>query len=615
MHKSMVVKIVDVLIIDSGIVEHKVFQRVPILPTGYHGQDNLGDIIDATGHGTAVAGLIARGHTDIRLHILKAFDEDYQCTIDDLVDALSYVCQSDTSYDVINMSFGITAFDEVEQLERLEYLCQELTAAGSLLVAAYDNEGAISYPAFFDCVIGVDTSDKARNKTEYEYMENSPVNLRAYGGTQKVPWNNPPYTVISGNSFACANMTNVLLAELKTEGNCPALWEKVREKAVGCRRFEPCLPVEKAPMWLHKAKTILLPFNKEIHSLLAYESQVTSSIVNVYDWKYTARIGQSVAKLLPYQKTVDRTINNYDTIDWQSETFDTVIAGHMGELSWRCKRDLLKEIVDKCCLNHKNLYAFDDLSPYVELIRSRGADLSRFYYPHITSENIPKGRFGKLHEISSPVLAVVGTSSQQGKFTIQLSLREQLSRMGFRVGQIGSEPSAYCFGMDYVFPYGYQSNVATSGYENLLLINQMMHDIDREVVDICLVGTQSNTVAYSNYNLSTIPLHQYEYLLGTKPDAFVLMVNPHDEISYIIRTLNGVVSCIDCECIAIVIYPVEKRPVLGELFQKVNVVQNEHYLSFKKELIQSVQVPVLDMEEALQTTNLVDLVIRFFSAN
>ena len=187
--------------------------------------------------------------------------------------------------------------------------------------------------------------------------------------------------------------------------------------------------------------------------------------------------------------------------------------------------------------------------------------------------------------------------------------------MGYRVGQIGSEPSAYCFGMNYVFPYGYQSNVATDGYKNLLLLNQFMHDIDQEAVDICLVGTQSNTVTYSSYNLSMIPLHQYEYLLGTRPDAFVLVVNPHDEISYIRRTLNGVESCIDCECIAIVIYPIEKRPMLGDLFRQVNVVQNEHYVSFKKKLMQSVQVPVMDMEEALKTTHLADLVVRFFTTN
>ena len=103
----------DVLIVDSGIIEHKVLQGVSVTTTGYHGQNSLEDVIDVTGHGTAVAGLIARGHSDICLHILKIFDSDYQCTIDSLVDALTYICQSAVRYDVINMSFGITSFDEV----------------------------------------------------------------------------------------------------------------------------------------------------------------------------------------------------------------------------------------------------------------------------------------------------------------------------------------------------------------------------------------------------------------------------------------------------------------------------------------------------------------------
>ncbi len=61
---------------------------------------------------------------------------------------------------------------------------------------------------FFENVVGVDTSKKKQNKrTEYEYVRNSCVNILGYGKSQKVAWSYPRYTIMDGNSFACANVT------------------------------------------------------------------------------------------------------------------------------------------------------------------------------------------------------------------------------------------------------------------------------------------------------------------------------------------------------------------------------------------------------------------------
>lgn len=51
-----------------------------------------------------------------------------------------------------------------------------------------------------------------------------------------------------------------------------------------------------------------------------------------------------------------------------------------------------------------------------------------------------------LYRISTPVLAVCGTSSKQGKFTLQLELRKRFCEMGYKVGQIGTEPNSLLLG-------------------------------------------------------------------------------------------------------------------------------------------------------------------------
>ena len=80
-------------------------------------------------------------------------------------------------------------------------------------------------------------------------------------------------------------------------------------------------------------------------------------IIAAYDVKYRALIGKNIDEILSYKKIKRRSINNYDNIDWKSDLFDTVILGHVGELSAICKRNFLEEIMNNCIKNGKKLFA------------------------------------------------------------------------------------------------------------------------------------------------------------------------------------------------------------------------------------------------------------------
>lgn len=601
----------NVLVIDSGISPHPVLDEIDIQTTGYEGQNCQDDVMDYIGHGTAIASLIVKDLNEVKLYVLKLFDELYECDIQKLIDALTYVTKNNI-YDIINMSFGIVTFHDSSQITELEKICQLLSKQGSILVAAFDNDGAVSYPAFFDCVIGVETSEKAHKRSEYEYVTNSCVNILAYGLTQKVAWTNPPYTIISGNSFACANTTNVILKLIKSGCDKSNIQYLLRKNAIYERGFEEYLPPAKRPEWMPGMKAIILPFSKEIHSLLAFEDLLDFEIVDVYDFKYSARVGKSVPHLINYRNPKSRVIKNYQDIIWNSPEFDAVICGHMSEMSSICKKDILKDVINQCFIHNKKLYAFDDLNVYNDEITLYEDFAKNVYSPSITYQNIPKGRFGKLHSIQTPVLAVVGTSSSQGKFTVQLALREKLMKSGYRVGHIGSEPTAFCFGMDFVFPYGYNSSTYTSGHFNILLLNQALHEMDMNECDICLVGTQTNTAFYGNNNLENIPLQQLEVLFGTMPDAFILVINAHDDIDYIIRTLKGTEYLIESKCLAIVVSPIMKKQVIGALYKKENIVGTDFYIKFKEQVSKATSIPVLDISEVLYSTFLIDIIIDFF---
>lgn len=593
-------KIRRVLIIDSGVCSHPLLKDHVIQTTGYQNQMTLEDIHDTAGHGTAITSLVAKDLKNVDIDVLKLFDELYTCDIESLIDALAYV-QRHNDYDLINMSFGLTSFENSDQLTRLEALCESLKEQGSLLVSAFDNDGAVSYPAYFDSVIGVASSDKARKRHEYEVVTQSCVNILGYGAVQKVAWSTPAYTIIDGNSFACANVSNVLIKNLLANDDKRNILESIKKNALDIRSFEAYTPIIGGPDWLKGSRAILLPFSKEMHSLIAFEKLLNFDIVGVYDIKYSTSVKKHTKDLIKYRPVVDRIVQNMSDIDWSSTDFDTVILGHLEALSLLFRKDILSEIKEQCLRHGKKIYSFD---PMIE---------KDTYYPHVHFEHIPKGRFGKLHQIQLPVVGVLGTSSSQGKFTLQLALREQLLERGYDVGQIGTEPTAYCFDMDYAFPYGYNATVKTKGHHNIQLLNEWLHQLDLKKKDIAIIGTQTNTAFYGTNNLENYPLQQLDVLYGTMPDAFVLVVNPHDDISYIERTIKGTEYMIESKCLAIVVYPFVKSRTLGALFKKVPIEGTEDYDAFKMTLEKKLNIPVMIMAEALNSHMIADHIIDFFS--
>lgn len=599
--KGVMNKKVRVLIIDSGVCSHPSLKNYDIQTTGYLNQRTSEDILDTAGHGTAIASLVLKDLVDVDVKVLKLFDELYTCDIDALIDALTFV-EENNDYDLINMSFGLTAFESADQVMRLEYLCNQLTSQGSILVSAFDNDGAISYPAYFDTVVGVDSSRKARKRQEYEIVTHSCVNILGYGAVQKVPWSTPPYTIIDGNSFACANVSNVLIKNLSMGHPKEHLIEIMKKNALHVQTFGDYSLTKGGPEWLKGSRAILLPFSKEMHSLIAFETLLNFHIVGIYDIKYSTSVKKHTTDLIKYRQVTDRIVQNMSDIDWASNTFDTVILGHLEALSVLFKKDLLDDITRQCAKYNKKIYSFDSI------VRDN------VYYPHVYFEHIPKGRFGKLHQIHLPVVGVFGTSSSQGKFTLQLALREQLLAKGYDVGQIGTEPTGYCFDMDYTFPYGYNATVETTGHHNIQLLNEWLHQLDLKNKDIAIVGTQANTAFYGTNNLENYPLQQLDVLYGTMADAFVLVVNPHDEIAYIKRTIQGTEHMIESKCLAVVVYPFVKSRTLGALFKKVSLEGTDDYEAFKASLENQLNIPVIGMEQALNSFVLTDKIINFFSS-
>ena len=593
---------VNIVIIDSGVnLNHKLLKDSDIESFELVKGKIVKGGIDNYGHGTAVSGIIYRNTTDVKITMVKLKGVENGVEELDLIAVLNYILQCE-NINIVNLSLGVNI---CEQYNKLYNICQDLSEKGVIIISAFDNTGAISYPAAFDNVIGVTTGQFCNRVNDFEYVEDKIVNIAAKGNIQRVAWSNPEYLMIGGNSFACAHVTaqtaKFIAGGAKTKNE---ILEKFKE--ISIRRYNTKEAQTPKSLLGTIKKAALFPFNKEMHGLIRYANLLSFDITNVYDSKYSSTVGATTSYLLKDNTVKNFLVKNIDNIEWN--TFDTLILGHTDELSSLINKDnFKKDIIEEAVKREKQVYSFDDLS------KLGYDDNPNIYYPQINATHLPPNRFGMLYRISKPVMGVFGTSSRQGKFTLQLKLREILLKQGYSVGQIGTEPSALLYGMDYCFPMGYNSSVYIKEFDTIRYLNYIINDLCIKEKDIILVGSQSGTVPYDTGNIVQYTVPQYNFLMGTQPDCVVLCVNPFDGIEYIRRTINFIESSADCKVISIVIFPMDIKDDWTGIYGSKKLIDKEKYIKIKQGLFDYFNVPIFKLGDERDMNLLSDVVTDFFA--
>ena len=126
----------------------------------------------------------------------------------DLIDVLTYIFEKNICVDIINLSLGVSYSENKKELYDA---CQRLFDRGTIIVSAFNNDGSISYPAAFNNVVGVTSGELCFSTNEFEYFDDSILNVAAKGGIQRLCWIEPQYIFLGGNSFACAHVTNKII--------------------------------------------------------------------------------------------------------------------------------------------------------------------------------------------------------------------------------------------------------------------------------------------------------------------------------------------------------------------------------------------------------------------
>ncbi|MED4955055.1 S8 family serine peptidase [Paenibacillus sp. FSL R5-0527] len=581
---------VRVAIIDSGI--SKKSECIENVSESYmlNKSDEIYSIIkcepiDYIGHGTAVAHIIYKTNINVELVCIRICDYTMEVDEEGLIFVLEYIYKN-VDIDIINISAGITYLSNYKGMNKV---CNNLYKKGVVIVSAFDNDGAISYPAALNAVIGVDTKDEYGDRKDIYYVENSIIDILVPNKFYRTIWNDRK-TILKGSSFATACITGMLSQIIKNfmlPYKKNDLLKAISNTQINVKQSSD---VESPSFQIKKA--ILFPLNKESQVLLRFKKMLKFEIAGVYDEKTSGNVGRTL---------FGEYIESFDSINW-SDDFDTIILSCTSELSTITKRNYSEEILNMAEKQKKNIYTFEKII----------SDYKEIFYPSITSNIVPYGNYFKLHKATIPIVGVFGTSSKQGKFTLQLNIIRRLSELGYSVGHISTEPSGYLFDADYVFHFGYRANLKIQPWECISILNKMVWNTQLKEKDILITGCQSGTLHYNNSEINNFTIYQYAFTLGVMPDFCILCINPHDDIEYISRTISFINSIDEGKVRAIAIFPIQAIETVTGIKYKTRELFGENLQVFKEKIYESFKIPVYSVFDDLDLDNLCDLIISYF---
>jgi subtilisin family serine protease len=200
---------IRVAVIDSGI--HPTHPHVLPIAGGIRitaeGMDD--SWTDTLGHGTAVAGAIREKSPTLAIYAVKVFDRSLVTSGSILLRALDWCIEAQMQF--INLSLGTLNSEYVPDFaERV----QRGARCGLTIISAYEMNGTPAYPGSLSGVIGVKVDYECPRDRYVCSTEDRKQVYAASGFPRDIP-GVPPHRNLHGISFAVANVTGLLAAQVE----------------------------------------------------------------------------------------------------------------------------------------------------------------------------------------------------------------------------------------------------------------------------------------------------------------------------------------------------------------------------------------------------------------
>lgn len=589
--KNMMGTMYDIVVIDSGSnIKNSVGLSVSCVNGVFEIHDGCRDNV---GHGTAINYILTQNCTANIFNIGISIPEE-EMNADVLIYCLDYYLNQLESK-ILLICCGLTEYSP--KILSLEQKLKKIRDQGVVIIAASSNNDYITYPSSFDFVIGVEESKRIVGfGNDFELCIGGHTNVIMCETFRRIPWGTET-RLIKGNSFACAYFATIFFNILKENRTVIDVLNSLKNLAKKTYTIIPAFSPQKNDITSH-SKCITFPFNKEMKSLALFNEMCIVDIVDWYDIKLSPYFGKKISSLIS-ESSINKSIKDVFAIDWMGD-FDTIILGNVDLLSRIIKKDLKKHIIDNAFKYGKSIYSFECVT---------SDSRQSIIFPKVVSTDVDLRKQGKLYNITTAVIGIWGTSSKQGKFTLQLKLKRFFEKIGLDVGHISTEPMGYLLGADYVYPMGFRSTVELSKCQAVDVLNSALHRLEVKNKEIIIVGSQSGTIPFSLSTPYNISFEQQELIFATDPAAYVVCVNIWDEIDYIKRTIDYLRVINNSEVLGVAILEDALRDFRsGENNGKYDHIQVE---VFKRKINETLNLPVYNISSNKEIENLGYDIINF----
>lgn len=568
-------------------------------------------------HGTFCAHLIQRNVPRAIIYDLKVFDGKLITSSKNIIGAIQLCIDSDIK--LINLSLSV---NDVNYYYEFKNICDEAFRKGLIIVTAADNIGRVCLPAYLDNVIGVGIAH-IENENDFFYTDES-IQIYANGS-----FNGNQISDRAATSYATARMTGII-ANILIENpliSYNELLTILRSRALVFDGGRINIKNQDFDFYKNTVSLILHPtimFNSdnlgkilffgESSEIDLFETYSNLLKINIHDFcfpefehpfNFSNLSSFNQANQLKIPKSFDSSLKKCDTL----------IIGKLPE-------NLYHEAIKKSNKLKKNTFSIYQLSKNVTINSIKSDNIQIFHKNNIDIVVNELNNLQSTHIINSqiPVLALINLNEKQNIFSIELSIRQELLKLNYKIGQISPSPLAEFFGFDY--PYSnskYIPERLQPVYAKALIesVNNKMPESDLVVVGIDAPVVPENLISSNFFSTYTVP--SISLLFGFQPDAVILIINELTEAEYIIRNINCLESLLNAEVILIIynglVGKMESNVInqkLPDLDQLKRIATNR-LNAIKTEVRKKVQISILDINDKKQTDYIIDEIINCFN--
>lgn len=616
---SEIKKRVKIALIDTGVdATHPDFQNAVLTQYCLHGNElkKIKEPEDQLGHGTACASIIHRLEPMAEIVSIQCLNHEGIANGEQILTTLEWCVEQ--KIDIVNLSFGALSN---KLRERFSSIGKKAIKNDILLFAACHDSGYPSMPACLPEYLAV-LGKSVKGRYTYFYQADFFI---AHGGKQRVGWLAPRFIFAEGTSFATARMS-AIAAKIKRKSGlrqykelvnaliqCAQTKQEMKLPSISRNRAaeynSPFFPIYNASIY---------SFTKEMHALLYFRDLTGIQITSITDPPFKQNVHKRVSQLLSLD--VDLEIGLDASFEENIKDADTVILSRTSAYETLTQQDCMRRILERSIGCGKNVYSLEyvdvDLYPEIfEMAKEKGCCIRHpmLCYDDLCQSSLYRDMYGHLgNEI--PIVGVFGTGPSQGKFSVQLMLRRLFKAKGYTVNNYGTETHCELFGFEGYYPLEMDLSVKFSQQEMLSFIQG---DIRRlEIVnhpDILIVGGQSGTIPHS-YALksSEYTLPTLVFLMATLPHAYILTINPQDDLGFIWDTIHVLEGLGKAKVIAIACSRHCKKLKAESGIVCNYKLSEQEFGDLKMKIYHEFGLPMFDVFDIEDAEALFDLVVSFF---